>query len=273
MYPARVVPYSRSAPCRLGLIVLAALSLGNMPPSYLYQPAYVIDHYLRLPAQPYVPQPGDLFFAVTESCIMRFGHHLAGAADPHHSGIVFARPDGTLAILEAGPFNKVYVSGWEVMEHLYAYERTERVWIRRRKTPLTPDQSARLTAFCLAQVGKKFATMRVLGQLTPFRSRGYCWTEYRGEVRGDRERWFCAELVVEALVAACLLDAKTARPSATYPRDLFYDASPDPWLNAHLNLSDGWYPPAQWTSTPYGTSPVPPRRVHRLHSRSMTPTR
>ncbi|MFO0876384.1 MAG: hypothetical protein U0840_03345 [Gemmataceae bacterium] len=232
--------------------------------SFLYQPAYAIDKYVRLPAMPYHPKPGDLFFAVTESRIMRFGHHLSGAADPHHSGIVFARPDGSLAILEAGPFNATYVSGWNALDHLVAYEKTERVYLRRRKCPLTPEQSARLTSFAMLQVGKKFATWRVLGQLTPFRSRGPLRTEFCGKVRGDRERWFCAELLVECLVATGLQNAETARPAATYPRDLFFDSSPNPWLNEHLDLSADWHPPAQWTSVPYGSSPIPPRRIHRL---------
>jgi hypothetical protein len=257
-------PRCVSARSTAALVVAAAWLMGAAPASYLYQPAYQIDHQLRLPAAPYSPQPGDLFFAVTESKIMRFGHHLAGAADPHHSGIVFARPDGALAVLEAGPFNTTYVSGWEVMEHLAAYEKHERLWIRRRRCPLTPEQSRRLTEFSLTQVGKRFATLRVLGQLTPFRSRGPCRTEHCGKVRGDREAWFCAELVVEALVAACLLDAETARPAATYPRDLFFDRSPNPWLDRHLDLRGGWHPPAQWTSAPYGTTATPPRRVHRL---------
>lgn len=249
---------------RAALVTAAALLVAAAPGSYLYQPCYVIDHHLRLPATPYTPQPGDLFFAITPSKIMRVGHHLAGAADPHHSGIVFARPDGTLAVLEAGPFNTTYVSGWEVMEHLLAYEKSERLWLRPRKCPLTPEQSQRLTAFCCPQVGKRFASLRVAGQLTPFRSRGPCRTEYCGKVRGDRETWFCAELVVEALVAAGLLDAETARPAATYPRDLYFDQSPNSWLNEHLNLSAGWHPPAQWTSAPYGTTSTPPRRVYRL---------
>jgi hypothetical protein len=214
-----------------------------------------------MPAEPYTPQPGDIFLAVTPDFIMRLGHKLAGADAPHHSGIVYARPDGSLAILEAGPFNTVYVSGWDVMAHLRAYEKKERLWIRRRRTPLTPEQSAQLTAFCHAQVGKPFAPLRVLGQLTIFRSRGPIRTEYIGKPCGDRSHWFCAELVVESLVAAGLMDSETARPSATYPRELFYDCSPNPWLNKHLNLSAGWFPPAQWTEHPYGTTPEPPRRV------------
>jgi hypothetical protein len=231
---------------------------------YLYQPAYAIDEYLRLPAEPYTPQPGDLFLAVTDDFFMRWGHRLAGAAGPHHSGIIFARPDGTLAVLEAGPFNTLFVSGWDVRDHLRAYAEHERLWIRRRKTPLTPEQSAKLTAFCSAQVGKPFAWLRVIGQLTPFRCRGPIRTQYVGKPHGDRRRWFCAELVVEALVASSLLDAETARPAATYPRDLFYDCSPNPWLNQHLRLGNEWYPPAQWTEVPWGSSPAPLRRVYRL---------
>ena len=227
--------------------------------SYLYQPAYSIDNLLRLPAEAYRPQPGDLFFAFTPNFVMRFGHRIAGAADPHHSGIVFARPNGSLAMLEAGPFNELFVSGWDVMAHLRAYHAKERLWIRRRRIPLTPEQSAKLTAFCTAQVGKSFASLRILGQVTPFRSRGPIRTEYVGQPHGDRQRWFCAELVVEALCAAGLLDPVTARPAATYPRDLFYDRSPNPWLNQHLNLSCNWYPPAQWTDCP--TQPL--RRVYR----------
>ena len=131
------------------------------------------------------------------------------------------------------------------------------MWVRRRKTPLTPEQSAKLTAFCFAQVGKPFAWGRILVQLTPFRCRGPIRTEYLGKPKGDRSHWYCAEVVVESLVAACLLDAETARPSATYPRDLFFDCSPNPWLNKHLNLSADWYPPGQWTEFPWRETSTP----------------
>jgi hypothetical protein len=233
----------------LSLLLLAAPA-AHAGGSFLYRPAYAFDRCLRLPAEPYAPQPGDLFFAATPDVIMRLGHHLAGAADPHHSGIVFARADGSLAILEAGPFNSLVVTGWDVMEHLLAYEKTERVWVRRRKCPLTPEQGGRLTAFCTAQVGKPFATLRVGAQLTPFRTRGPIRTTYCGKVHGDRDKWFCSELVTESLAATGLIDAETARPSATYPRDLFFDRSPNRWIDEHLDLSAGWYPPARWTSAP-----------------------
>ena len=39
----------------------------------------------------------------------------------------------------------------------------------------------------------------------------------------------------------------TARPSATYPSDLFWGSSYNLYLNGHLGeLEQGWHPPARW---------------------------
>ena len=55
-----------------------------------------------------------------------------------------------------------------------------------------------------------------------------------------------------------LVNAADVRPSATYPRDLFFDSSLNPFLNQHLNLSACWYPPARWTSCPnHEVQPIP----------------
>jgi hypothetical protein len=86
-------------------------------------------------------------------------------------------------------------------------------------------------------------------QLTVFRSRGPIRTEFVGKPHGlDRNSFFCSELVTEACVYAGLMDAETARPSATYPRDLYMDASLNPYLNKHLKLAPCWDPPARWTT-------------------------
>jgi hypothetical protein len=217
--------------------------------SFLYQPSYCLDEVLRAPAEPYLPQPGDLFLATDGSFWMKFGHWAAGAAGPHHSGIVVACPDGRLAILHAGPFNTTSIGVFDLMEHLHAHDDVC-VWIRRRRVPLTSEQSARLTAFALAQEGKPFAVVRMLGQLTPLRSRGPLRTYFVGRPHGDRPSYFCSELVVESLVAVGLIDPTTARPAATYPRDLFFDRSPNPYLDKHLRLADCWYPPARWAICP-----------------------
>jgi hypothetical protein len=243
----------------MGILLLAVLlavggglaqddSPGEL--SYLYQPCYCLDAALRSPAEPYCPQPGDIFLATDQNFWMRLGHWAAGGAGVHHSGILFARSDGRIALIEAGPFNSVRIETMDPIEHMRRHDRAgDCVWIRRRCIPLTPEQSACLTAFAEAQDGKPFATLRLLCQVTPFRTRGPLRMEYLGKVHGDRRAFFCSELVVESCVAAGLLDPCTARPSGTYPRDLF-GLSLNPYLAQHLRLEPDWYPPARWTDCP-----------------------
>src|SRR6516164_9638927 len=77
--------------------------------SYLYQPAFCIDEVLRYPAEPYVPQPGDIMLRLDHSTFWRTTHYMALAFDPNGSAIVFARPDGSPAILEAGPNDTMWI--------------------------------------------------------------------------------------------------------------------------------------------------------------------
>jgi hypothetical protein len=234
------------------LLAVSALPTAAPAPcaSYLYQPAFCIDHVLRLPAEPYVPQPGDIMLRLDSSVFWRVTHYMALAFDPNGSGIVFARPDGSLAILEAGPKDTMWVETLDALPHLQGYACAGRVWIRRRCVPLTPEQSRCLTAFAMAADGKRFALIRMGGQLTPFRSRGPLRTYFVGGPHGERSTYFCSELVTEACVAAGLLDPCRTRPAATYPRDLFYGRSLNLFIDTHLDVNAGWYPPARWTSQP-----------------------
>jgi hypothetical protein len=235
----------------LGLPCAPEDSPSAVAGSFLYQPAYRTDDVWLGPARPYLPQPGDIFLASDRGRIARAAHWVVGAGGVHHSGIVFARPDGSLAILEAGPHNTIRVQTLDVLPHLRSYEGLgEKVWIRQRRVPLTPEQSERLTAWALAQDGKPFAVVRLAGQLTPFRSRGPLRTYLVGGPHGGRRSYFCSELVMESCVAAGLVDPARARPAATYPRDLFMDRSYNPYLNRHLDLSPCWFPPARWASCP-----------------------
>jgi hypothetical protein len=220
--------------------------------SYLCQPAYSRDWETRGPVESYVPQPGDIFLATDQRLWFRWGHLIAGANGVHHSGIVFARPNGELGLIEAGPFNKTKVEVMSPYTHMSAHNAVgDRVWIRRRRCPLTPEQSARLTAFAMAQEGKPFALARWFGQLTPLRTRGPIKTWFVGEACGNRPRWFCSELVTECCVAAGIMDRRVARPSAIYPSDLFWSRSYNLYLNHHLDeLMSGWYPPARWLPAP-----------------------
>jgi hypothetical protein len=132
-------------------------------------------------------------------------------------------------------------------KHLKSYEKEGRVWVRRRRCPLTCEQSAALTAFATAQEGKRFAIIRLAAQLTPLRSRGPLKTGCT-RYHGERNAYWCGELAMTTLVEAGLLDPATTRPTATYPRDFFLDRSLNRYNNAHLDLSCGWYPPQRWVS-------------------------
>jgi hypothetical protein len=230
--------------------ILVPCLLTQIPPSgsYLCQPAYCRDWEVRGPLEPYVPQPGDIFLATDQRLWFRWGHLIAGANGVHHSGIVFCRPDGRLGLIEAGPFDKTKVEVMNPYDHMRAHAAVgDRVWVRRRRCPLSPEQSARLTAFAAAQEDKPFALARWFGQLTPLRTRGPIKTWFVGRPHGDRPRWFCSELVMECCAAAGIIDWATARPSATYPSDLFWGRSYNLYLNCHLaDLDVGWYPPARW---------------------------
>src|SRR5437879_9001213 len=202
---------------------------------YLYQANFDPDVPLEGPAKPYHPQAGDIFLSTDQLWIARLGHKLAGASSPHHSGLVVILPDGRSATLESGPHDTLFVRVLDFQEDLGQYlDEGESIWIRQRKTPLTPQQAQLLTDFAMRQDGKLFAWGRVIGQLTPFRSRGP-WTEWVGGPHGgDRFSYFCSELALETLVAAGLLDPTRTRPAATYPCDLFCGRSDNALLKDHL---------------------------------------
>lgn len=231
------------------VLLLAGLSVGADEPSHLYQPAYSLKACPE-PAVAYTPQPGDVLLATDKNRFWKVTHDLALAFEPHNSAVVFARRDGTLAVLEAGPNDTLWIRCLDLWPHLKEYHDKGPVWIRKRKTPLTPEQSCRLTEFASAQEGKRFALMRLGLQLTPFRPRGPVRTFFVGKPHGERNKYYCSELVTEALVAAGALDPERTRPSATYPHDLFFDRSFNPYINRNLPLACDWEPPARWTDCP-----------------------
>lgn len=230
-------------------------TVGKVPPggpSFLYEPAFAEDEIIRLPARPYELQPGDIVLSADGSKFWLRMHQLAGTSHPTHSMIVFALPGGGNAILEAGPHDTAKCRILETIPHMASYEAEGRVWVRRRKCPLNVMESAKLTEFALAVNCRNFGMWRLLRQLTPLRTRGPIRTALVGRPRGlNRDEYFCSELVVEACVYAGLMNARTARPSATFPRDLFFGDSPNPWLHFHLReMNASWDAPARWTGSP-----------------------
>src|ERR1700693_6200225 len=148
----------------VGLGCLCAGAGGDAPappPSYLCQPAYCIDDELRRPTVAYVPQPGDILLATDVNWFWSLTHDLAGAFEPHNSAIVVQRADGSLGILEAGPNDTTRCTIMPLLPHLKEYCDKGPVWIRKRRTPLTPEQNACLTAFAERQDGKLFALARL----------------------------------------------------------------------------------------------------------------
>ena len=89
---------------------------------YLYQPSFEIPGELRGPAQPYYPQPGDIFLSTDKLWIAIIGHKLAGAKGIHHSGLIILRPDGTPASLEAAPHHVPYCRVLGMVENMGRYE-------------------------------------------------------------------------------------------------------------------------------------------------------
>lgn len=186
-----------------------------------------IDHY--------EPQPGDLILFQGKgivNVIFALGH--SGGAT--HSGIVVARPDGTLGLLEsAGVQYPVMISDIDSRHQQYS----GRIWVRRRCVPLTPEQSKRLTEFACAQEGKPYDLLGVF--IPPFghpvrKHRLKCLTD---EQLLNRPRWFCSELCMVALIEAGILDRCVVRPRMTDPRDLKTDR--------RLDLTEcGWEPPLRW---------------------------
>jgi hypothetical protein len=236
----------------LGLMA-AGSAQAQTQHAHLYPPSFDIDT-VPVAGQPtpYHPQPGDIFLATDTLLFNRVGHWLAGSGAPHHSGIVVGLPDGTMGLLEAGPLNTFHVRiTRDMVGHFCSHlHKGERVWIRQRAIPLTPEQAQRLTQFATAQDGKLFAALRLVGQLTPFRSRGPVRSKYMGKPHGERNSYFCSELVLESCVAAGLLDPERTRPTCTYPRDLFFGRSQIPFVDQNLQINEFWLPPARLTCMP-----------------------
>jgi hypothetical protein len=219
--------------------------------SFLCQPSSKVDKAIRLPTRLYVPQVGDMVFAAKNDFVSVLGHVAAGTGYPNHSAIVFQQHDGTLALLEAGPEGHLRegMAIVSLMQSLRTKEEHGRAWVRARSTPLTPDQSARLTEYAYREAGKRFALVRIYGQLSPFRSRFPLRTAFLGKPDPDRNAYFCSELVLNGLVWAGLVDDR-ARPTATYPRDLYKGHSRNHFVDRGVaELNEGWDPPARWTST------------------------
>jgi hypothetical protein len=219
----------------LGLLALPSVSPGDggsflCPPCRDEQP----PPGLRVP---YVPREGDLVFFAARSRLWRALFAVACAGTPTHVGIVVRAPDGHPLLLEAGSLDPTHVRVREVLPRMHDYDGP--VWVRRLREPLDAEQSACLTAFAQAQSGKRYAMLRTILELTPFRTHGRVGAYVFGRPWVERRSWFCSELVVAAGAHVGLIDPHEVQPNTVYPCDLFRDERHD--------LSACWEEPRLWT--------------------------
>jgi hypothetical protein len=223
----------------LHALTLAALVLGLPDPIDL-APSYLL-HQEGGDAERFVAQEGDIVLFDHHCRWMNLMYQCAGSGGPLHAALVFKRPDGAPALIEAGPMFVQRVLVWEINPRLHTFDGT--ILVRRLQTPLSAEQSQALTEFCTAQEGKSYALGRVLLQGTLLRARGPLRTHYLGKTILDRDRWLCSELVVAAMTVAGVLN-DTEHPANTfYPRDLCFDDS-------RHDLSRHYRRPARWSTRP-----------------------
>jgi hypothetical protein len=187
----------------------------------------------------YAPGEGDLVFYDDHSKIWTSLFALAGTGPPLHMGIVVRKPDGSPAVLEAGPDDTVVVRLLDLGPRLRQFHRDfdGTITIRRCKAPLDRFRSAALTRFAQEQNGKRYAVLRLLAQGTALRSRGPL-EPWLGKTQLDRSAWICSELAVAAGTVAGLFDAGLVHANSVYPRDLVD--------NSRFDLGPTWEDAAPW---------------------------
>ncbi|MDB5308162.1 MAG: hypothetical protein JWO38_2364 [Gemmataceae bacterium] len=237
------------APCPAGVAfdrpLLPVTVPAEAPHGYTYAPARDLDMVVRLPARRYDPQPGDVILMSDTNAVWTTLYAIAFTGPPGHMGIVVRLPDGRLGMHEAGFNGSLWTRASPLDYRINQYP--GKVWVRRVRTPLSPEQDARLTEFAQHTDNARYDIHTAMLQLTPFRRRGPLRTAFLARPNGPHQRLICSEAVLEGLVYAGVIDGRTARPGATFPRDLFFDRSPNPYINRHPPLAAGWDEPALWT--------------------------
>jgi hypothetical protein len=193
--------------------------------------------------EPYSPREGDLVFFDDQSPIWTVLFAWAGTGPPLHMGIVVKRYNGSLAILEAGPDDSIWVTIQVVAPRLHQFDKDFHgtISIRRCKKDLSRVKSKALTSFAEAQEGKMYAILRLLMQGTPLRSRGFPRELFLASTQLDRWSWICSELVVAAGTVAGLFPARV-KANVTYPQDIVN--------NGRHDLSRTWHDAETWRPSP-----------------------
>ncbi len=216
----------------LVLSLLAAPGYADCPahaqPTMLIQQRSC-DSGCKAATEVYVPQAGDLILFRNRNILARAAYYISLSGSTTHVGLVVAKPDGTLTMLEAMPGDPVIMG--DLGSRLTQY--SGKVSVRRRKTPLTAEESTRLTEFACAQVGKPF---HLLGLLVPPVSFPFkLITKPLDPNCLDRSRWICTSLVLRTCISAGILCPGKINPEGACASDLATDFC--------LDLSCGWCTP------------------------------
>lgn len=222
-----------------------AVSNGPLPPNHPhgYLWTYRQDDHgrtVRL-VETYCPKEGDWLFFDDMSKWWTFLYKIGNTAPPFHAGIVVKKPDGQLAVLESGPDDTLHVFVLDLIPRLQTFKGI--LQVRRCKRVLTPDESARLTAFAEAQKGKRYAVWRLLAQGTPIKTKGGPLREACAHTLFDRRRWLCAEITVTGSAVVGLTDPKKVCGSNTYPLDIIDN-------HKHPELAEVYEEFAYWSIHP-----------------------
>ncbi|MFM7151276.1 MAG: hypothetical protein ACKO23_15685 [Gemmataceae bacterium] len=191
---------------------------------------------------PYSPNEGDIVFFSSMSPIHFLIYKFGGTCHPYHVGIVVRNPEGSLCVFESGAKIKFGVTEIPLPQRMNEYlliRPYRRIWVRKIKEPLNPEQSRCLTDYAESQCGKKFACFFRMG-LMGIPGRPLKPTEW------NQDRWFCAELVSETIRYCGLCPCCWIRPEKTSPRDLFKD---------ERNIGVRWHSPKTWSPD---QNPPPP---------------
>jgi hypothetical protein len=205
---------------------------------YRFDPQHLSKDASTIKGPAYRPQPGDIVMFDDHNAWTAKIYRSFGTGGPLHAGIVFQKPDGSTAILEAGTnaVRKVFV--FDLEPRFKDFNGT--ILIRRLRKPLSAEQSKKLTEFTLAQEGKPYALGRLLLQMTPFRPRNAPLSQFLGGTVIHRDRWICSELVIASATVAGVWEHDTYPANAMYPRDLCYDERFD--LSPYYETPWMWYP-------------------------------
>ena len=163
-------------------------------------------------------------------------YKMVGSDGPHHAALIFRKPDGEFATVEAGPNDTLHCKVLPLLPRLQEFKGT--LHIRQVKTPIGKEKEEALAKWAMQQDGKRYALGRLLLQATPFRCRQPLRKEIFGATYTDRSSYMCAELAVAGGTLVGLFDSSRQFGNAIYPRDIIYDDIYD--LHATYHESQLW---------------------------------